>query len=75
MIVLALMGLYLAAIAGIVAGSFGAIHFAGGALSRARPQAQRTLHALCACLCLCGIVASGALGFVGMPAIMYLAGR
>ena len=48
---------------------------AGGALNRARPRPQRLRQAGMAVLCLCGIVASAALGFVAIPAILYFAGR
>lgn len=65
--------LYMAAVAGIVAGSLGVIFFAGGAMNRARPPEMRRRRWLLAALCLCGIVASAALGFVGIPAILYLA--
>jgi hypothetical protein len=65
--------LYLAALAGVVAGSLGMILFAGGALNRARAPEMRVRRALYALLCLCGIVASAALGFVGIPAILYYA--
>lgn len=64
---------YLIAIAGVVAGSLGAIFFAGGALNKARPREFRLQRALYAALCVCGIVASAALGFVGIAAIMYFA--
>jgi hypothetical protein len=72
-ILLAQMALYMAALAGVVAGAFGAIFFAGSALNRARPAASRARQAALAALCLCGIVASAALGFVGIPAILYFA--
>jgi hypothetical protein len=75
MILLAQLLLYLAALAGVVAGSLGAIFFVGGALNRARPREFRSRRALYAMLCLCGIVAAAALGFAGIPAILYLAGR
>ncbi len=75
MLLIAQMILYLAALAGIVAGALGVIFFAGGALNRARPRSFRTKRALYAALCLCGIVASAALGFVGLPAILYFASR
>jgi len=65
--------LYMAAVGGIVAGSLGFIFFAGGAMNRARPADMRRRRALLAALCLCGIVASAALGFVAIPAILYLA--
>lgn len=65
--------LYMAAVAGIVAGTLGAIFFAGGALNRARPPDMRRRRGVLAALCLCGIVASAALGFVAIPAILYLA--
>jgi hypothetical protein len=65
--------LFMAAVAGVVAGALGMIFFAGGAMNRARPPEMRRRRALLAALCLCGIVASAALGFVGIPAILYLA--
>jgi hypothetical protein len=74
-ILLVQMALYLAALAGVVAGAFGAIFFAGPALNRARPASFRVKKAALAVLCLCGIVASAALGFVGIPAILYFAGQ
>lgn len=42
-------------------------------MNRARPEAMRMRRWGLAALCLCGIVASAALGFVGVPAILYLA--
>lgn len=65
--------LYLTAIAGVVAGSLGAVFFAGGALNRARPRDYRLRRGVYAALCVCGIVASAALGFVGIAALMYFA--
>ncbi len=65
--------LYLLAIAGVVAGSLGAIFFAGGALNRARPCEYRVRRGIYAVLCVCGIVASATLGFVGIAAIVYFA--
>lgn len=75
MILLAQLIVWLVALAGIVGGSLGALFFAGGAVSQARPRAFRVRRAFYAALCLCGIVASATLGFVGIPAIMYLAAR
>lgn len=75
MILFAQTTLFLLALAGVAAGSFGALFFAGGALNRARPRPQRLRQAGMAVLCLCGIVASAALGFVAIPAILYFAGR
>ena len=75
MIFLAQIALYLAAVAAMIACSLGGIFFLGGALNRARPAAYRRARALWALLCLGGIVASAALGFVGAPAILYLASR
>lgn len=63
------------AVAGIVAGTLGLIFFAGGAMNKARAAEMRRRRALLAALCACGIVASAALGFVGIPAILYLASR
>lgn len=65
--------LYIAAVAGIVAGSLGVIFFAGGAMNQARPPEMRRRRWLMAALCACAIVASAILGFVGIPAILYLA--
>ncbi len=65
--------LFMAAVAGVVAGTLGLIFFAGGAMNQARPPEMRGRRALLAALCLCGIVASAALGFVAIPAILYLA--
>ncbi|MEQ1618285.1 MAG: hypothetical protein ABL883_08075 [Terricaulis sp.] len=73
MILLAQLILWLVALAGIVGGSFGALFFAGGAVNRARPREFRVRRAFYAALCLCGGLASAALGFVGIPAIVYLA--
>lgn len=65
--------LYIAAVAGIVAGSLGMIFFAGGAMNQARPPEMRRRRWAIAALCACGIVASATLGFVGVPTILYLA--
>lgn len=73
MLFLLQVALYIAALAGIVAGAFAALFFAGGAMNRARPREFRIRRAIYAGLCLCGVFASAALGFVGVAAIMYLA--
>jgi hypothetical protein len=73
MTVIAQTLLYMLAVGGIVAGSLGLIFFAGGAMNRARPPEMRRRRWLLAALCGCGIVASAALGFVAIPAILYLA--
>ena len=65
--------LYLVAVAGVVTGSLGAIFFAGGALNQARPRQYRVRRGIYAVLCVCGIVASATLGFVGLAAIVYFA--
>ena len=65
--------LYLLALAGVVAGSLGAIFFAGGAMNKARPVELRRRRWVLAALCACGIVASAALGFVAIPALLYFA--
>ncbi|MEZ5960980.1 MAG: hypothetical protein R3C30_11225 [Hyphomonadaceae bacterium] len=70
---LAQMVLYMLAVAGVVVGTLGAIFFLGGAMNKARPLEMRRRRALLAALFACGIVASAALGFVGIPAILYLA--
>ena len=75
MIVIAQTLLYMLAVGGIVAGSLGLIFFAGGAMNKARPPEMRRRRWLLAALCGCGIVASAALGFVAIPAILYLANR
>lgn len=73
MILIAQLALYLVAVAGVLAGTLGAIFFAGGAMNPARPRAVRRRRQLLAVLCVCGIVASAALGFVAIPALVYLA--
>jgi hypothetical protein len=73
MILLAQLAVYLLALAGIVLGALGMLFFAGGALNRARPPEFRLRRAIYAALCVCAIVASAALGFVGIAAIMYFA--
>ena len=75
MTVIAQTLLYMLAVGGIVAGSLGLIFFAGGAMNKARPPEMRRRRWLLAALCGCGIVASAALGFVAIPAILYLAGQ
>lgn len=75
MIVIAQTLLYMLAVGGIVAGSLGLIFFAGGAMNKARPPEMRRRRWLLAALCGCGIVASAALGFVAIPAILYLASQ
>ncbi len=75
MLLLAQFAVYLTALAGVVLGAMGALFFAGGALNRARPGDYRFRRGLYAVLCVCVIVASAALGFVGIGAIMYFAGR
>jgi hypothetical protein len=65
--------LYLLALGGVVAGSLGAIYFAGGAMNRARSPELRRRRWVLAALSACGIVASAALGFVAIPALLYLA--
>lgn len=71
MSLLAQLIVYLAALAGIVASTLGLVLFVGGALNRARPRQMRVQRAIYAALCLCGIVASAAAGFVGIGLIMY----
>jgi len=67
--------LYALALAGVVAGSLGAIYFAGGAMNPARPAELRRRRGILAALCVGGIVASAAAGFVGIPALLYLASQ
>jgi H+/Cl- antiporter ClcA len=73
MILLAQLIIYIAALAGIVCGALGALFFAGGAFNRARPREFRIRRGVYAALCVCAIVASAALGFAGIAAIMYFA--
>lgn len=73
MLVLAQTLLYMLAVAGVVAGTLGFVFFLGGAMNKARPPEMRRRRALLAALCACGIVASAAIGFVAIPAILYLA--
>lgn len=73
MVLLAQFGVFVLALAGILAGAIGALFFAGGALNKARPREFRIRRGGLALLCLCGIVASAATGFVGIGAIMYFA--
>jgi hypothetical protein len=73
LLVIAQTLLYMLAVGGIVAGSLGALFFAGGAMNQARPPEMRRRRGLLAALCVCGIVASAAAGFVGVPMILYLA--
>jgi hypothetical protein len=73
MILLAQLAIYLLALTGIVLGAMGMIFFAGGALNPARTRDFRLRRAAYAALCVCAIVASAALGFVGIAAIMYFA--
>ena len=75
MILLAQTLLYLLAVGGVVAGTLGAINFVGGAMNPARPAELRRRRWLYAALCACGIVASAALGFLGIPALLYAAAR
>ena len=73
MILLAQLAIYCLALAGVVCGALGALFFAGGALNRARPREFRIRRGVYAVLCVCAIVASATLGFVGMATIMYFA--
>ena len=73
MIFIAQTLLYILALAGVVAGSLGALYFAGGAMNAARPAELRRRRWAFAALCVCGIVASAAAGFVAIPALLYLA--
>lgn len=65
--------IFLAALAGIVAGSIMTLNFAAQAQNRVREAGARRRAWVLAGLCLCGIVASAAAGFVGMAALMYFA--
>lgn len=73
MIFFAQTALFMLAVGGIMGGTLGLIFFAGGAMNKARPADMRRRRALLAALCGCGIVASAALGFVAIPAMLYLA--
>jgi hypothetical protein len=72
-VLLAELVVFLVAIAGIICGALGALFFAGGAFNQARPRDFRIRRGVYAALCVCAIVASAALGFVGIGTIMYLA--
>jgi hypothetical protein len=73
MLFFAQSALFMLAVAGIVSGTLGLIFFAGGAMNKARSADMRRRRAFIAVLCGCGIVASATLGFVAIPAILYLA--
>lgn len=73
MLLFAQLAVYLLALVGIILGAMGMIFYAGGALNRARPREVRIRRGIYALLCVCAIVASAALGFVGIAAIMYFA--
>jgi hypothetical protein len=75
LILLAQLLIFLLALAGVAACSLAMIFFAGGAMNRARPREYRLTRTVYAALCLIGLVASAAAGFVGVGAIMYWAGR
>jgi hypothetical protein len=75
MILIAQTVLYMAAVGGIVACSLGMIFFMGGAMNRARAPEVKQRRWFLAALCLCGIVASAAFGFVAIPSILYLASQ
>lgn len=72
MIFFAQTALYILAVAGIVVGTLGFINFAGGAMNKARPAELRRKRWILAALSLCGIVASAAVGFLAIPALLYL---
>jgi hypothetical protein len=73
LVFIAQTALFMLAVAGIVACTLGFIFFGGGAMNKARPLDMRRRRLALAALCLCGIVASAAAGFVGIPSILYLA--
>jgi hypothetical protein len=64
-----------ATLCAVLAGSYGALLFAGRAMNRARPGAVRAKAGLMAGLCIGAIVAAGAAGFWGAGALLYLASR
>lgn len=67
--------LFVLAAAAIAACSFGLIFFAGAAMNRARAGDLRRRYLGLALMCLSGIVAAAGLGFVAIPAMLYLAPR
>ncbi len=73
MVFLAQTLLFMLAVGGIVSCTLAFIFFAGGAMNKARRADMRRRRWVLAALSLCGIVASAALGFVGIPTILYLA--
>lgn len=75
MILLLQTAIYIAAVAGVVAGTFGFIMNLGGAMNKARPADLRRRRAGFAALCLGGIVASAGIGFLAIPALLYFASQ
>lgn len=67
--------IFLAALAGIAACSLAMIYFAGRAMNRAQAAEFRNRATVLAVLSVVGIVASAALGFVGVGAVMFFASR
>jgi hypothetical protein len=67
--------IFLIAVGGIGLFTLLTLRFAGPAMNRNRAPASRALHGLAAAACVCGIVASAALGFGGLAAVLYIAQR
>jgi hypothetical protein len=62
---------FVAAAAGIVAATVGALRFASQAMNPRRPIGQRQTRAALAALCVGGMIASACGGFWGIGALMY----
>jgi hypothetical protein len=70
---LAIVGVYVLALAGVVVCTLLTLKFAGRAMARREPQ--RRLMAGLAVLCALGVPASAAAGFAGMAAVQFYAMR
>jgi hypothetical protein len=73
--ILAQAAIYLLAVGGIALFTVLALRFAGPAFNANRAPASRALNGLIAAACVGGIVASAALGFGGLAAVLYIAQR
>lgn len=75
MILVAQALVFLAALAGIAAGSLAMIYFAGRAMNRSRSRALRSRDGLLAAASLVGIAASAGAGFVGVALLLYVSAQ
>ncbi|MBI1187523.1 MAG: hypothetical protein GC206_09370 [Alphaproteobacteria bacterium] len=67
--------IFLAAVAGVAFFSLFALRFIGAALNPNRKPRARAAQAAAALACAAGIVASGAGGFYGVGALLYISQR